>query len=100
MVLLASKVGRENGNGSVSESGRPSPSNVGTSSSTTRPRSAEANVLTVTYWATLVAMALIIAFSVRSTGSPNALDSKNSRTFGTSAANCDGSFTSWAMRLA
>ena len=59
-----------------------------------------ANVLTVTYWATLVAIARMIALSARSTVSPNARSRRNSRTLGTSAANCDGSFTSWAMRLA
>jgi hypothetical protein len=60
---------------------------LGDSSCTTRRRSTPANVLTVTYGATLVAMARMIAWSLRSTASPKAQSRKNSRTLGTRAAN-------------
>ena len=57
-------------------------------------------VFTVTYWATLLLIAFIMVGSFSTTRSPNALVSRNSLTFGANAANCDGNFTSCAIRRA
>src|ERR1044072_8344457 len=71
--LAAATVGRDHGKGGVSDSGRPAWRSSGWSSVMTIFRSATANVLTVTYWATLLLIALIIVRWFNSTGPPNAL---------------------------
>src|SRR5208283_1273909 len=90
MHLSAASVVRDQGNGAVSERGRPACRSCGSNSEMTSFRKASTNVFTVTYWATLLLIALIIAGSFNVTGSPNALVSRNSLTFGANAENCDG----------
>src|SRR6266487_288619 len=60
MHFLAENVGRDHGNGTVSESFLPVFSNCGFSSSTTKLRNAFTKVFIVTYEATL----LLIAFTI------------------------------------
>ena len=100
MHLSAARVGRDQGKGSVSERGRPALISCGSSSVMTSFCNASTNVLTVTYRATLLLIALIIMGSFSATGSPNAFVSRNSLTLGANTENCDGSFTSCAIRLA
>src|SRR5262249_4912540 len=98
--LSAANVGRDHGNGGVSDNMRPAWRSCGCNSDMTNFRNASTNGFTVTYCATLLLIDLIMAGSLRVTCSPKALVSKNSLTFGANAENCDGSFTSCAMRRA
>src|SRR5260370_306571 len=65
--LLAYNVGRDQGKGGVWESGRPASRSSGFNSSTTTFRSSWTKLFSVTYWATLLLIALIISGVLRLT---------------------------------